>query len=199
MREQGKTGKLEWADAGYIDIDDSGPSFVPEEDGKNAQAAEHGEVCEGGGPEGLRERSPEGPLHDRPRDLVPVDGCGMEPTQMVETAAAPAQASWKVLEKDVLRAMEIECERYKSAQLREYEDNIMAEALGRREEGSGTTVVIRGGVRSSRMTGTTQTMSFQIRPREVVDVTIALPDLPAAPAADHKPEEISAETKDQLP
>ena len=87
-------------------------------------------------------------------------------------AARGAGGVW--LADDMQRAMVRECERFRAAQLQEWEDRVMQEAL-QREPLAGVGLVLRGGVVGvNGVTGTTQSMAFRLLPGETLSLRLAV-------------------------
>ena len=63
---------------------------------------------------------------------------------------------------------------FRAAQLQDWEDQVMEEAMRRNGSEEGVQVVLRGGVRGAQGTRATQSMMFRVRPEECVEMTIAL-------------------------
>ena len=81
----------------------------------------------------------------------------------------PASDDFHRPDSETRRAMEEECERYKSALLQDWEDEVLRQAMLRDPVPQGVRFVIQGGVLSSRgIRGHTQSMCFHLGPGEAV-------------------------------
>ena len=75
-------------------------------------------------------------------------------------------------------ALSLECERHRASLLQDWEDEVMAEALGSTTIVDGVMVIVKGAVRRQHGgQGTSQTMMFRVSNGETLDLRIALPDL----------------------
>ena len=78
-------------------------------------------------------------------------------------------------DQETVRAMELECERYKAALLQDWEDAVMKQAMCRDPVPAGVQFTIQGGVLSNRgIRGHTQSMSFCLAPGEAVTLRVVV-------------------------
>ena len=92
------------------------------------------------------------------------------------TGAEIARTREAEMDTACIRAMELEFEKHKSQQLRQWEQEVMEEEMGRQPQEPGVRVEIKGGIRTARGRGTSQTMSFRVRQGEELELRLTLPD-----------------------
>ena len=86
----------------------------------------------------------------------------------------PQRETWVEMDPRCVRAMEEEFEKHKSRRLQQWEDEVMAEALGQVLQESGIKVEIKGSIRNNQGRGTSQTMCFGLRPGEDLELRFSL-------------------------
>ena len=98
----------------------------------------------------------------------------VEPASAGRVPPGEADGSVWPRNREMLRAMEAECKQYRAAQLQDWEDSILQEALHRGPL-PGVGVVIRGGVVGNNgILQTTQTMTFRLMEGETLALRLAV-------------------------
>ena len=172
----------------YVELEDSFTKELGEEGDLPRTQPDHelGERSEGE-PEDEETASVETPEPNDTtltRSAVPLDEGGkpVETAEVADVQAAeetPRQGGTVGGGEEVSfrRAMFQECERLRAAQYRQWEREVMDEALLEPARQEGLHLVVRGGVRrQAGHQGTTQTIMFRIQPGETLDLRIAAPE-----------------------
>ena len=122
-------------------------------------------------------------------DHANIEGSGLSPGEgMVEPAGRPgenavaegpgSQLHETTIDSRCVRAMEEEFEKHKSRRLQQWEDAVMAEAMGQCPQEAGIKVEIRGSIHNNQGRGTSQTMCFGLRPGEDLELRFSVKPYP---------------------
>ena len=103
-------------------------------------------------------------LHVQPRQAL---------VSYVQDTPTPQAVHIPPHDQELVRAMELECERYKAAQLQDWEDEVLRQALGSPRGHHGLHLITQGGrVSATGIRGTSQTMDFRILPGVTLKLTV---------------------------
>ena len=159
--------------AGETDVRDT---VLP---GRETQVNQHrpaaGGLEEGGNVQGWHLTTPANTIDLNDTQLDDPSGVGRPlPAGEVDVPPATREAAHAHADEDRARlnAIASECERFRSAQLQDWEDQVLRDAMSS-EPPTGTGILIRGGIlRRGTLLSTTQTMSFRLHEGETLSLRL---------------------------